>query len=135
MEGSMRGLCNSWNFIGLVAGLGALLMVSPVIATETIEGVWARNDGAIHTRFTPCGVNLCAVNTWAKDPKGEEKAGDRLIMTLRAADGRQWTGSAFDPQRNQTYTVVIQVAGKQLTTQGCVLGGLVCKTAEWSRLA
>jgi hypothetical protein len=48
----MRGLCNSWNFIGLAAGLGALLTVSPVIATETIEGVWARDDGAIHTRFT-----------------------------------------------------------------------------------
>ena len=74
-----------------------------------------------------------ATNIWAKNPQGDEKVGNRLIMTLNETGADHWTGSAFDPQRDQTYTMSIRVADK-MTTDGCVMGGLTCESMNWTRL-
>ena len=63
-----------------------------------------------------------------------EKVGDRLVLNISPAGASRWTGSAFDPQRNQGYTVSVHVANKRMTTYGCVVGGLVCQSMRWTRL-
>jgi uncharacterized protein (DUF2147 family) len=63
-----------------------------------------------------------------------EKVGDRLVLKIRPARTSRWTGSAIDPQRNQRYTVRIQVASERMTTDGCVMGGLMCQSMTWTRL-
>lgn len=111
----------------------AMLMASPVIAAEDLQGAWKRGDGKARVRIAPCGSNVCATNTWVGDPSSGEKVGDRLVMTLKPNGPGSYTGSAFDPQRNMTVSMNIKVAASSFTSSGCVLGGVICRTVSWSR--
>jgi uncharacterized protein (DUF2147 family) len=57
-----------------------------------------------------------------------------LKMNLKASGQEAWKGTAYDPQRKRTYGMVMSLKGGKLQTQGCVLGGLLCKTVSWTRL-
>jgi uncharacterized protein (DUF2147 family) len=97
-------------------------------------GDWARGDGKTHIRVERCGGEVCALNTWVRSGVSGEKIGDRLTLKITSADAAGWSGSAFDPQRNQTYTMTVHVAYNRMTTDGCVVGGLMCKSMSWTRL-
>lgn len=96
------------------------------------SGIWARGDGNAKVRISPCGSSLCAVNVWIRNP-GSEKVGDRLILDLKTVRPGVLEGSAFDPQRNLRLTSKITLNGDNMVTSGCVLGGLLCRTASWTR--
>src|SRR5579872_3893017 len=112
------------------AGLLGLLASGSAEAGWNANGEYARDDGSVKVRVAKCGGKICVTNTWARDPQGQEKAGDRFIMTLVSTDSSHWTGSAFDPQRNLNFTMDLSVSGRQLTTRGCTL----CETAAWTRV-
>ena len=123
------------NVLGLIA---AMLMIGAASAAPASDpsylGNWARADGKTHIRVEPCGKSVCGVNTWVRPGMKHEKVGDRLVLKIRPAGASRWTGSAVDPQRNQRYTVRIHVANKRMTTDGCVMGGLMCQSMSWTRL-
>jgi uncharacterized protein (DUF2147 family) len=96
------------------------------------SGVWARGDGNAKVRISPCGGSLCAVNVWIRNP-GSEKVGDRLVMTVKPKSAGVFEGSAFDPQRNLRFSSRITISGNSMTTSGCVFGGIICRTASWTR--
>ncbi len=98
------------------------------------QGDWSRGDGKAKVRIAPCGADICATNTWIRPGTKDEKAGDRLVMTITDQGGGKWTGKAYDPQRKLHYRLKMQVADKTMTTTGCVLGGLICKGVDWSRI-
>jgi uncharacterized protein (DUF2147 family) len=114
----------------------ALLFVASAAHAETPspQGFWARGDGKAKVKIEPCGADLCAINTWIKPGTRDEKVDDKLVMTVREAAPGHWTGSAFDPQRNLRYRLKMDVAEKTMTTSGCVLGGLLCKGVNWTRI-
>lgn len=115
----------------------AFLLAMPVAFGDAVSGLtgnWARDDGAVRTRIAPCGSNLCAVNTWVKDPNGSEKIGDRLVMTLQPESGSKLQGEAYDVRRQAHYKMTITLDGKTMQTSGCVLLGIVCKSVGWTRM-
>lgn len=97
------------------------------------SGTWNRGDGNAKVRIAPCGSNICATNVWIKDTSGGEAVGDRLVMTLRPKSADTLTGKAYDAKRSITYAIQLKVAGQSLVTRGCLVGGLVCKSVNWSR--
>ncbi|WP_202326013.1 DUF2147 domain-containing protein [Mesorhizobium sp. 113-3-9] len=97
------------------------------------SGTWNRGDGNAKVRIAPCGSNICATNVWIRDTSGGEAVGDRLVMTLRPKSADTLAGKAFDAKRALTYAIQLKVAGQRLVTRGCVAGGLVCKSVNWSR--
>jgi len=117
---------------------GVLLMLGAESAASAGDlaffGNWARGDGKTHIRVEQCGGSVCGVNTWVRPGTSSEKVGDRLVFQIRPAGPSHWTGSAFDPQRNQRYTVGVTVANGRMTTDGCVMGGLMCQSMSWTRL-
>ena len=122
-----------------VTGLaGVLLMLRAASAAPASDpsylGHWARGDGKTHIRVEPCGKSVCGVNTWVRPGMKHEKVGDRLIFEVKPSGASHWTGSAFDPERNERYTVRVKVAGRRMTTDGCVMGGLFCQSMSWTRL-
>jgi uncharacterized protein (DUF2147 family) len=117
-----------------VAAIGGLLALCGAGVAGNADGDWARDDGLIRTHIAACGNAICATNIWAKNPQGDEKVGDKLVMTLNEAAADHWTGSAFDPQRSRTYAMEMNVAGNRMTTRGCILGGLLCKSIGWTRM-
>ncbi len=102
-------------------------------AISGLTGNWARDDGAVRTRIAPCGSNVCAVNTWVKDPNGKEKVGDQLVMTLQPVAAGKLSGQAYDVRRQAHYKITITLSGNNMQTSGCVLLGIVCKSVGWTR--
>jgi uncharacterized protein (DUF2147 family) len=115
----------------------AVLLAMPVAMAGTdsaLTGNWARDDGAVRMKISTCGSNLCAVNTWVKDPNGKEKVGDELVMTLQPVAGSKFDGQAYDVRRQAHYKITITLAGNSLQSSGCVLLGIVCKSVGWTRM-
>lgn len=99
-----------------------------------INGNWARSDGKARVRIAKCGADLCATNTWIKPGTPSEKAGDVLVMKMKADADGNYSGSAFDPQRDMSYRITLTVTENKMTSKGCVLGGLLCKGVGWTRI-
>ncbi len=114
--------------------LAALLVSGASSAEPSLYGRWARGDGVARVRIAPCGVAICAVNTWIRPGVTDEKAGDRLVMSVQPEGARHWSGEAFDPQRDLNYRIAIAVSEKTMTTRGCVLARLLCKSVGWTRM-
>ena len=46
----------------------------------------------------------------------------------------QWEGSLYNPEDGNTYKGILTAQGLlNLKLQGCVLGGLICKSEIWKR--
>lgn len=120
------------------AALAALLTIGAsgvsLARGEPYTGNWARGDGKTHIRVEPCGAEFCGVNTWVKPGHTGEKVGDTLVADLKPAGAERWSGSAFDRRRDRHYTMRVQVAGGRMTTDGCILGGMMCQSMHWTRL-
>jgi uncharacterized protein (DUF2147 family) len=116
----------------------AMTLVSVPAAAATagsddIFGNWARDDGAARVKVANCGGNICATNTWIKDPaRQNEKIGDRLIFTIKAVND-EWSGTAYDPQRRLKFSAKLKANGERMVTTGCMLGGLLCRSTHWTK--
>jgi uncharacterized protein (DUF2147 family) len=102
-------------------------------AAQAYLGDWARSDGKTKIHVAHCGAEVCARNTWVRHGVSGERVGDRLILKVKPAGADHWSGSAFDPQRKQNYAINVHVSDKHMTTRGCVMGGFMCQTMNWSR--
>lgn len=119
---------------GPAAGLAALLAVVPAASAEITSGVWMRADGLAKVRVQPCGSALCAINVWVKNA-GDEKVGDRLVLNVKPVKPGLLEGAAFDPQRNLRFSSKITYSSSSMTTSGCVLGGLLCRSVSWTKVS
>ena len=115
----------------------ALLAAIPILASAQggpdISGNWTRSDGTVRMSVVSCGNQICATNTWIKDPNSGEAVGDKLIMTLAPHGTSVLAGSAYDVRRAASYSVQISVQNDQMQTRGCMLVGVVCKSLNWIR--
>ncbi len=66
-------------------------------AGENVDGEWARDDGQVRTLIAPCGGNICAASTRAKNAQDDERVGDKLVMTLKEREGRSGKALALIP--------------------------------------
>jgi len=113
-----------------------VVLVGAVFPAEAadINGNWARGDGNARVRIAPCGADICAVNTWIKPGTPKEKEGDKLVMSIKEDSEGNYSGTAFDPQRDLSYKLTVKVDGDRMTTKGCVIAGLICKGVDWTRI-
>jgi uncharacterized protein (DUF2147 family) len=117
----------------LIASILALGAAGMTQAAD-INGDWARSDGKAKVKIARCGADICATNTWIKPGTPSEKAGDVLVMKVQKVSDSQYSGSAFDPQRDMSYRITLDVGDGKMTSTGCVLGGLLCKGVGWTRI-
>jgi len=115
---------------------GALVaLASPAVASEpSLTGDWARGDGKTRVRIERCGRAYCAMNIWIRAGTRGEKVGDKLVVNVSPSGPSVLIGEGFDPQRNQTYSIRIEMGEQTMTTRGCVANGLLCETMSWKRL-
>ena len=52
---------------------------------------------------------------------------------MKPTAANHWSGSAHNPEDGRDYDGTMVLAGARLTTQGCALGGMICKTVYWKR--
>lgn len=114
-----------------------IAITSPTIAKadeSSMFGNWARSDGIAHVTISKCGQDFCAKNIWIKPNWKTEKVGDVLIMKINNKGEGLYLGTAYDPQRNLNLKFKLNIEGNKMTTKGCIIGGLLCKTVGWKRI-
>ena len=105
----------------------------PAIASE-LTGIWTRDDGSAKLRFSACGGDaICGFLAWKKEPGGSAKIGQRLFSGMKPNGKDSWAGTAFNPEDGKHYTAKLRLSGDRLVTAGCVLGGLICQSFDWTR--
>ncbi|MBS0563945.1 MAG: DUF2147 domain-containing protein [Proteobacteria bacterium] len=112
-------------------------------AADPVEGVWKTrpddNGNFGYVRIAPCGDRLCGVLIRAFDKTGAETHSDNIgrkivwDMTPDGAGG-YGGGQVWAPDRDKTYASKMVLSGDTLSVSGCVLGGLICRAQDWTRV-
>lgn len=116
----------------IVLTLAAVTLAIPAFAAD-ITGEWKRTDGKSRIRMAPCGGAICGTISWLRDSNSPAHVGQRVFFDLKPSEGG-WAGSAFNPEDGKTYDGKVTLSGAAMTTSGCVLGGLICKSVSWTRV-
>lgn len=111
--------------------VAVVFSMSAAASEISIAGKWMRGDGDALVRIAPCGSKICATNLWIGDTSKGEEVGDRLVMSLTADSEVSYSGTAYDPKRKLSYSVVVIARDGGLTTRGCFVGKLICKNVYW----
>ena len=101
---------------------------------QDLTGGWARDDGTVKINIAPCGSNYCAVNTFVTISDTKEHVGDKLILTLKSDSLSEFKGEAYDVRRQKSYAVTITLQGKAMNISGCILAGILCKSAGYTQI-
>jgi len=118
----------------LTLAVAAVAAFSSAAFAADVGGEWKRDDGKAKVRFAACGGGaVCGSITWLRDANSAGKVGQQVFFDMKPNGDATWAGTAFNPDDGRTYTGKMTLAGDHLTTAGCVFGGLICKTVEWSR--
>jgi uncharacterized protein (DUF2147 family) len=128
-------------------------MALPACAADP-TGVWLTEDGEARVRIYNCGQDLCGTLFSLKEPNDPETGKPKLdkfnqdkskrarpIVGIELMSGLkpngtpdQWEGSLYNPEDGNTYKGILTAQGLlNLKLQGCVLGGLICKSEIWKR--
>jgi uncharacterized protein (DUF2147 family) len=108
------------------AVIGALMVTIGTAHADPIEGNW-RTEAGSTAEIGACGSGYCITL------KTGTFAG-RQIGTFKADGGSRYSGRITDPGNDKTYAGKARLAGNSLKMQGCVLGGLICRSQNWSRM-
>lgn len=115
---------------------GLILMPTAAMASPTaLDGVWMRDDGNARVKIASCGDKICATNLWIGDSSKGEAPGDRLVMDIARQPDGSYSGTAYDPKRDSTYSLTVTVRQGELTTRGCILGRWLCRDVGWKAVA
>lgn len=111
----------------------AAMVASPVLADD-LSGTWLRETGLSKVKFAPCGNAICGNIVWIKPGVDTPaKVGQRVFFDMKPSGANSWSGSAVNPDDGKTYSGKMSLSGSTLTTEGCAMGGLICKSSTWTR--
>lgn len=125
----------------ILAALG--LLTAGAALADPVEGLWKTrpddNGNFGHVQIAPCGPAFCGTLVAAFDSAGAKRESDNVgkaIVWDMAAEGpgAYGGGQVWAPDRNKTYAAKMSLSGDVLSVSGCVLGGMICRAQEWSRV-
>ncbi|MDW4551265.1 DUF2147 domain-containing protein [Defluviimonas sp. D31] len=126
-----------------LAYAAALALVAGAAAADPVEGMWKTkpddNGNYGHVEIAPCGTAFCGVLVKAFDGAGKEldspNVGKQIVWDMSAAgEGAYDGGKVWAPDRDKTYRSKMQLSGDSLAVSGCVLGGVICRASDWTRV-
>lgn len=129
--------------IGLAAA--AMLASIPAGATPSSPaGLWMSPHKSVVVETGACGDKLCGRIVWAngeaqgdaRDAGVEHLVGTVLLQDYRPTGDGRWKGTVFVPDMAHSFASEIDtVSPEVLRVKGCILGGLLCKSQLWTRIA
>jgi uncharacterized protein (DUF2147 family) len=123
------------NVVRLCLALTVLLLSTGSSLADNILGTWSRDNGAVHVKFDRCGDAICGNIAWLKpDADTKAKVGQRLFFDMHPDGASSWIGKAVNPDNGSIYSGKMSLEGSTLNTSGCIIGGLICKSANWRRV-
>ncbi|HGG06555.1 MAG TPA: DUF2147 domain-containing protein [Aliiroseovarius sp.] len=122
--------------LGLVM---AIFAAFPALA-DPLVGLWKTDvdDGAYaYVNIQPCGSGFCGTITRTFNSTGEyqsENIGKDIIRNMVPAGGGKYNGNVWRPSNGKIYVGKLRLKGNSLKMSGCVAGGLICKSSNWTRI-
>lgn len=134
-----------------VVALVLLCEAGPAMAGDP-AGVWINQQRDTKIRVSRCGETICGNVAWLGKPtdaQGQPKT-DRLnpdpasktrrliglpvLIGMKANGPDKWQGRIYNADDGNTYVSYVSLANANtLNVQGCVLGGVLCKSMTWVR--
>lgn len=106
-----------------------------------VHGDWVNQRGTAIVRIADCASGLCGTIVWSAMEAEQDAAragvreleGTTVMSGFAPSPGGRWRGKLFLPDQNRTVKATIELRGDELRVTGCELGGLLCKSQNWSR--
>jgi uncharacterized protein (DUF2147 family) len=135
-------------------GAALLLLGGSLVPTFAADptGIWLTEEGKATVRVADCGGALCGTIVALKEPndasgkpkvdKNNVDAGKRsrpiigvqIVTGLKPDGANKWSGQIYNPEDGKTYNLGVTLpTANTLKVQGCMLGGVLCKTNTWTR--
>jgi uncharacterized protein (DUF2147 family) len=135
----------------------AFAMLCLAVATRALagdpRGHWLTENSRAKVTIVSCGGSLCGNIVALKEPNDLETGkprtdkynpdaakraraviGLQIVIDMKPDTADRWKGQVYNVEDGRTYSGAITlVNATTLNLQGCVLGGLICKTQTWSR--
>ncbi len=127
----------------------ALMLVLPAAgfaAADDVIGAWRDTETGGVTSVYSCGAGICIkvvtpgkgreIDAKNKNPalKGRSMAGAVIMEGAEKAGADRWKGKLYNSEDGDTYTgYVISTAKDEVKLEGCIMGGLLCKSHVWKR--
>ena len=132
----------------LAATLAALLLASPALAADPVQGRWITAEKDAVITIAPCGAKLCGrISKFLVAPpqgldqrdvnnKDASKRSRKLlgmpVLTGFVEDGDEWRGTIYDPKSGKTYRSILRRRNSDtLEVKGCI--GPFCQTQVWRK--
>jgi len=137
--------------IGLVGVAGR---ISPAFAADPL-GTWLTGEKDAQVRIVNCGGAICGTLVWLKEPNdpatGQPKTdknntdsskqsrpllGVAIVLSMKpSGTPEQWSGDVYNASDGRTYSGSFTMTGANTAElKGCVMGGLICKGQNWTRV-
>ena len=128
----------------------ATLAIAPALAASPF-GTWWTGDKKGQIKIVNCGGALCGNLVWLKEPDKDGKPrtdennsdpnkrsrpllGIPIVLDMKPAGADKWEGHVYNSRDGNTYSGSFTMTGTDTADlKGCVMGGLLCKTEEWTR--
>ena len=139
----------------VIAVTAAFLAATSAFAQGAAEpsGVWQTQAGDARVKISKCGGGICGVIVSLKEPidqaTGKPQVDDKnpnpalqqrpiiglsLLIGMKPSGPAKWSGQIYNADDGKTYVSRVTLANaNSLQVQGCVLGGLFCKSMNWTR--
>jgi uncharacterized protein (DUF2147 family) len=60
--------------------------------------------------------------------------GLQILVGLKPDGANKWSGQIYNPEDGKTYGASVSLANANtLKVQGCIVGGVICKTNTWTK--
>jgi uncharacterized protein (DUF2147 family) len=132
----------------LAALLATPAMAHPAVNAAGAEGIWLNPKGTLAVHTDACGPGLapalCGRIVWAspqaqadaRDAEVPHLVGTQLLENYRPHGRGVWQGTVFVPDMGRRFFSQIEaLSPDRLQIKGCILGGLLCKSQVWTRIA
>ncbi|MEN8709638.1 MAG: DUF2147 domain-containing protein [Paracoccaceae bacterium] len=132
----------------LLSSVATVMMIGSAAMAEPVLGLWqtqsGEDGGYAHVDVKPCDGKVCGtiIKTFEDDgsvsttPEAKDVLGTVIIKDMVShGDGTYSGGTIYAPDTEKTYNSKMAVTSDNvLQVKGCVLGGLICRGQEWTRV-
>src|SRR5882724_1031942 len=141
-------------FLGrtIAALLAATLAMTEARASDP-TGTWHTKGQQADVRIAKCAENICGTIVALKDPfdpaTGKPQAdtenedaskrnrpviGLQVLIAMKAVGPSKWAGQVYSPEDGKTVIGNLALEdANTLSVEGCLLGGLLCRSEIWTR--
>ncbi|MBU3079338.1 DUF2147 domain-containing protein [Sphingomonas sp. XMGL2] len=129
-----------------ILAAGALLAAGPAAASRAVptDGLWLNPRGTVAVRTGDCQGRLCGWIVWAdgqamadaRDSGIDRLIGVELLEDYVPRGAGHWSGSVYIPDIGHRFaSTITQIGTDAMKVQGCLVGGFICKSQIWQRIA